>query len=390
MAIPNRILVLHNSYREAGGEDQVFQQEVDLLRDRGHTVFTYTDSNVDLDESRPLAAGLEAAWSRRTASALERLLRDARPDVAHFHNTFSRISPSAYYACQRAGVPVVQTLHNYRMGCLNAFCSRDGRPCDACVPAAIPWRGIVHKCYRDSAAASLAMAGIGVLHKSIGTYARQVDAYISTSHFAREIHLRSGVPAARSFVKPNFTRAHGGGGAGRKRVALFAGRICRDKGIHLLLDAWRRADLRDMTLQVAGDGPDLAALRGQAPPGVEFLGGIPHERIPQLMTESMFLAHPSLLYENCGLAILEAFGAGLPCVASGHGSFAELVADSTTGLLFEPGNAADLAAKLRWMAEHPAEVRQMGAAARERHRASFTAEANYAMLLDIYSRVCRS
>jgi glycosyltransferase involved in cell wall biosynthesis len=384
-----RVLVLHNHYREPGGEDQAFRQEVDLLREHGHTVFEYTDSNLHLDESRPIAAGLEAIWSRRTAQALDSLLGETRPDVAHFHNTFSRISPAAYYACQRAGVPVVQTLHNYRMGCLNGCCTRGGHPCETCVSSLVPWTGIFAKCYRESAATSLAMAGIGIVHKAIGTYTNAVDAFISTSQFSRGIHLRSGIPPERSFVKPNFTRAPEIEARPRRRTVVFAGRICREKGVHLLLDAWRQASLPDLTLQVAGGGPELESLRRSAD-GVEWLGPVSHGRVLQLMSEAMFMVQPSLMYETCGLTILEAFGAALPCVASGHGSIAELVDAPATGLLFEPGNAADLAAKLRWMASHPEETRRMGVAARERYEAEFTADANYRTLTGIYARVCRS
>ena len=387
---PETILLVHNRYRENGGEDQVFRQESDLLRAHGHQVHEYVESNEDIDESRPVAAGLEAIWSRRAVAALRSRLHETNPSVVHFHNTFGRISPGAYYACRRAGVPVVQTLHNYRLGCLNACCIRDGRTCDVCVSKLVPWSGLLHHCYRGSAAASLAMAGIGTVHRAMGTYKRKVDAFISTSHFARSIHVRSGVPAARSFVKPNFTQAVPDNGARRNRTILFAGRICGEKGIHVLLEAWRLAGVENMELAIAGDGPDLAAM-GAPASRIRLLGHVPHERLLELMRECACLVHPSLVWENCSLVILEALAAGMPIIASGHGSFTELVTDGETGWLFPPGDPHALARALQQVAEAGEErLRRMGEAARNAHRANFSAEASYGRLAEIYGSVCRS
>ncbi|MBL8211089.1 MAG: glycosyltransferase family 4 protein [Bryobacterales bacterium] len=386
---PETILLVHNRYREPGGEDQVFRQEAELLRTQGHRVHEYVESNEDLDEARPITTGLEAIWSRRAAKVLQGILRETRPDVAHFHNTFGRISPAAYYACRRAGVPVVQTLHNYRLGCLNACCSREGRNCEACVSKLVPWEGLLHRCYRGSATASLAMAGIGTVHRAMGTYRRKVDAFISTSHFARQIHVRSGIPEQRSYVKPNFTAEVAGSARPRRRAVLFAGRICREKGIHVLLEAWRLADLTGWELVIAGDGPDFGASQGAAS-GVRFLGRVPQEHVAALMQVSTCLVQPALVWENCGLVILEALAAGLPIVASGHGSFAELVTDGT-GWLFRPGDAYALAGALREVASAPdAALERMGEAARAVHRTNFSASASYRKLAEIYERVCRS
>jgi glycosyltransferase involved in cell wall biosynthesis len=321
---------------------------------------------------------------------LEEVIADTRPDIAHFHNTFFMISPAAYYACQRAGVPVVQTLHNFRLGCVNACCTIGGKPCQACISMPFAWPGIVNACYRESRAASAAVAGIAAVHKTIGTYRRQVDAYVSLSEFARAIHLRSGIPANLSFLKPNFSSAPAPPSSSRQDYAFYAGRMVHDKGLYVLLDAWTRLK-SPFNLKLAGDGPDLEHLRSQFAhvPGVAFLGQLPRAHVQDLMANASCFIQPSLLLENCGLVVIEALAGGLPSIVSGHGSFAEIVEDGHTGLHFRPGDSADLAEKVEWVRNHPEESARMGLAARERFDERYSPEKNYGQLMCIYEAARR-
>ena len=381
----NRILVLHNRYREPGGEDRAVEQEVALLRAHGHEVIEYVDSNRRLDESHPLAAAWRAIWSRGAYRRVRQAIAETRPQLAHFHNTFCMISPAAYYACRGAGLPVVQTLHNFRLGCLNACCTRDGRTCDVCVSSRLPWRGIWHGCYRASRQASAAVAAVGFVHKGIGTYRSQVDAYISTSQFARGVHVRCGVPAELSFVKPNFSARVPPGASNPGGYVLYAGRLVPEKGVYVLLEAWRRLNPRPR-LKVAGDGPEAGRLRARYGdmPEVEFLGALTAAQVRGWMEKADFLVQPSLVWENCALAVIEAFGAGLPCIVSGHGSLAEMVEDGRSGLHFCPGDADDLAGKIGWLAAHEDQRTRMARAARDRFEQLYTPEKNYAQLMAIY------
>jgi glycosyltransferase involved in cell wall biosynthesis len=384
---PIKVLALHNRYRNSGGEDQVFAQETALLRRMGHTVVEYQESNDRLQQIAPLPDLLRAIWSTETVGRLRTVLRETRPDVAHFHNTFAMISPSAYYACREANVPVVQTLHNYRLGCPNACCSFNGQPCEKCVSRTVAWPGIVRKCYRQSRAATAGVAAITATHKLLGTYRRMVDAYISTTAFARAIHIRSGLPERLVFVKPNFADPPAGGERQPGGYALYVGRITIEKGVDTLLAGWEK--LRgNMPLLLAGggDGPIAESVRRAAAgnPNIQWLGERPHAEIMGLMLGADFLIQPSPLYEGCGMAIIEAFSAGLPCVVAGHGSLGELVEDGGTGKHFPSGNAAGLAAKVEWMRENPGQVRKMGEAARARFLESFSPARNYKMLMDIY------
>jgi glycosyltransferase involved in cell wall biosynthesis len=372
--------VLHNRYQQPGGEDEVFAQEIRLLRRMGHTVVQYEDSNELLD----------AVWSRETVRRLRPLLEDLKPAIAHFHNTFARISPAAYYACQEARVAVVQTLHNYRTGCPNACCAIDGSPCERCVSKTIAWPGIARKCYRGSRSATAGVAALTAFHKLLGTYHRKVNAYISTSEFARAIHIRSGLPEARIFVKPHFVdhdRPPSANLKPRRGYALYAGRITAEKGVDLLLDAWQKLK-EPPPLILAGDGGGPVAdavLRAQAlDPSIQWIGHQPRAAILELMRGADFLIQPSRLYETFGLVIVEACSAGLPSIVSGHGSLGELVQHGVTGLHFRPGDAADLALKIDWMRTHPSLWEQMALAARASFDQHFTPQRNYAMLMRIY------
>jgi len=381
---PAKILVLHNRYQQRGGEDGVFEHEVKLLRARGHTVIEYEEDNKGLGEEGALKSGLNAIWARQTVSRLRILLQQARPDIAHFHNTFARISPAAYYTCQQAGVPVVQTLHNFRIGCVGACCLADSTVCERCLPHLIPVAGILKGCYRGSQMASAAMAAITTTHKVLGTYSNQIDAYIALTEFARRIHIRSGLPEGKLFVKPNFGETQPANSQTREPFALFVGRLCPEKGLAPLIDAWKL--MPGIPLKIVGDGPEADSVTAAAAdlPGVEYLGRRDHAQIMELMSKAQMLIMPSLWYENFPLCLVEAFSAGLPCVVSGMGSMQEIVEHGATGLHFQPGNSRELAAKVQWMAEHPAEREQMGRTARQRFAERYTPDHNYRLLMDIY------
>jgi glycosyltransferase involved in cell wall biosynthesis len=381
-----KILTIHNRYQLRGGEDEVFEREVQLLRSKGHTVIEYVETNDHVGDANPLRSGLDAVWAKETVRRIRGVIQCERPDIAHFHNTFARISPAAYYACGQAGVPVVQTLHNFRTGCLNACCATAQGPCERCLTNIIPLTGILKGCYRGSRVGSAAMAAITATHKLLGTYRRQVDAFIALSEFGRSIQVRSGIPNHKLFVKPNFTDPQPDGWQSGQTHALFVGRLCPEKGIATLLEAWAQAGLT-IPLRIAGDGPSAPWVADAAAriPTVEWLGARTRLEVMELMRDAQFLIMPSLLYESFGLCIVEAFSAGVPCIVSGHGSMQELVEDGRTGLHFRPGDSLDLASKLQWMAAHPTERQQMGLAARECFQIRYTPEENYRLLMQIYS-----
>lgn len=381
-----RIFVIHNYYQQAGGEDIVFANEQKLLRSHGHEVLTYEADNHEIQTIHPTQAMIETIWSVPVYRKLVQILQSERPDVVHFHNTFMRISPAAYYACQKANVPVVQTLHNFRLLCANATFYRNGSVCETCLHQSIPLAGVRHACYRESRLQSMVVAGLLTTHRLLKTWQQQVNVYIALTAFARQKFIEGGLPADKIRVKPNFIVNDPGQRPQAGQYALFVGRLSAEKGIRLLAEAW--GELSEIPLKIVGDGPlyaEIAAtLQSQPQNAVEMLGRQDHETILALMKGAAFLVLPSECYEGFPMTIAEAYACGLPILAANHGAMAESVHHGKTGLHFMPGDAGDLVRQVRWAWQHPAEMSTMGEHARAQYEQCYTAERNYAQLIQIY------
>lgn len=381
-----RILLVHDHYQQRGGEDEVFAAEGDLLQSRDHVVERYVVHNDTIPRRSRAGVAKDTIWNGRVYDDVRRIVRRERPYVAHFHNTFPLISPAAYYAANAEGVPVVQTLHNYRLICPNALLFRDGHVCEECPGKAVAWPGVVHACYRQSRSATAATVAMLAVHRVAGTWERAVAIYIALTEFARRKFVAAGLPAARIAVKPNFLSADPGPGDHTGAFALFAGRLAPEKGLPTLLEAWRILGGR-FPLKVVGTGP-LASLMVRRPHNVEWLGAQPRGEVLALMQRATFLVFPSEWYEGFPMALVEAFATGLPVVASAHGSIADIVDDGATGRHFQPGDACDLAAKVDWALSHPKERAAIGRRARLEFESKYTAARNYSSLMHIYGLAC--
>jgi glycosyltransferase involved in cell wall biosynthesis len=377
--IPERVLVVHNAYQQSGGEDRVVADEIALLARKGHEVLEMRRDNHEIALTGRLQLAADTLWSRRTHREALELLRRRRPDVVHVHNTLPLVSPSLYWACAEAGVPVVQTLHNFRLACPQAMFLRDDGVCERCLGQA-PWPAVLHGCYRGSRAQTAVVAGMLALHRGLGTWRDKVARYIALNEFCRAKFVQAGLPAARVVVKPNFADVDLVAATGPRRGFLFVGRLSPEKGIATLAQAVRTCD--GLALRVAGTGPSSDAIAACA--GVTMLGALAPTAVLDEMRAARALVMPSIWYENLPRTLVEAFGAGLPVIASRLGAMAELVEHGVTGLLFAPGDAADLAAQLRWAEAHPQRLAEMGANARARFERSYTADTNYARLVGIY------
>lgn len=375
-----RVLIVHNQYQQRGGEDSVVEAEAALLRQHGHTVLQYGRHNNELQHLGQLAAATEMMWSRRTLTDLAQLFATQTIDVLHAHNTFPLISPSAYWAAARAGVPVVQTLHNFRLLCPQAMLLRNGRVCESCL-GGTPLAGVVHACYRGSRAQSAAVAGMLMLHRGLGTWAHKVDRYIALNSFCRDKFIEGGLPADRIVIKPNFVEA-GPLTNGPRSGLLYVGRLSAEKGIDVLAAAARH--LPAQALRVAGTGPDDAPLA--AVPAMRRLGALAPPQVAVAMAQAVALVMPSLWYENFPRTLVEAFAAGLPVIASRLGALAGLVDDGNTGLHVAPGDADDLAAKMAWALAHPEQMARMGRNARHVYEQLYTPDNNHRQLLHIYGQ----
>jgi glycosyltransferase involved in cell wall biosynthesis len=377
-----RVVIVHNRYRQAGGEDEVFQAESHLLAARGHHVRAVTFDNHDLDVTRPARMASRTVWNSQSYEQLREVFRQERPHVVHFHNTFPIISPAGYYAARAESVGVVQTLHNFRLMCPNALFYRNGGVCEDCMDHTVPWPSIVHGCYRGSRAATMAAAAMLSLHRVAGTWTSLVTCYIALSEFARRKFVQGGIPAARLVVKSNFVGHDPGAGSHDGGFALFVGRLATEKGLDVLLEACAKMRAR-LPMKIVGTGPLEAAVRG-CTCEVEWLGSLPAAQVLALMQRASVLVFPSRVYENFPMTLVQAFATGLPVIASGHGSIAEIVADGVTGRHVRPGDADGLAETLAWTVAHPEALARMGSRAREEFEAKYTADRNYGQLLSVY------
>lgn len=380
-----RILVGHNFYQQPGGEDNVFAAEASMLESYGHEVIRYTRHNDELNDYGRLQAGAVTLWNRQTAGEIRRLVADKRPDLCHFHNTFPLISPSVLCELKDLGFPVVLTLHNYRLICPGAVLVRAGRICEDCVGSRVPWRAAAHGCYRSSRTVSAGVTAMISVHHLLGTWKNTIDRYIALTGFARSKFIQGGWPAGKMSVKPNFLHPDPGVGGHQEHYALFVGRLSPEKGVATLLEAWKMVG-KAVPLRIAGDGPLAEDVRraATATPGISWLGPLAHEEIIRQMKRAAMLVFPSVWYEGLPLTVIESLATGLPVIASRLGSIPELVSHGKSGLLFEPGSAADLARSVLWMSSHPSEAGSVSLEARREFERKYTRARNYELLMECY------
>ena len=386
-----KILVAHNFYKQPGGEDQCVAAEVAMLRAHGHEVTQYCLRNESIDAMGRLQLASRTIWSRAAYRNLRELFRTHRPQIAHFHNTFPLISPSAYYAARAENVRVVQTLHNFRLLCANALLFRNGEACEDCLGKSIAWPGIVHKCYRGNRAASTAVATMLATHRVLGTWARAVDVYIALTEFGRRKLVEGGLPADKIAIKPNFAYPDPGPGGGTGGYAVFVGRLSAEKGVKALLEAWLQLG-GELPLKLLGDGPLAAAVQQAAAKdtSIQWLGNLPPEAVYKLIGEAAFLVLPSQCYENFPRVVIEAFAKGTPVIVSKLGAMAAIVDDGRTGLHFKPGDPIDLAATVRRMLGGSLKLTRMRQAARQKFEQNYTADSNHLTLMTIYEKALSS
>ena len=378
----HRVLMVHNRYRQTGGEDRAFEAQGSLLEQRGHAVLRYEADNASIRPGsgpRVAAAGL---WNQSVYRDICRIIDRHRPAIMHVHNTFPLISPSVYFAARSRRLPVVQTLHNFRIWCVNSYFFREGRICEDCRGKKSAWRGVVHACYHDGRLPSAAAAAISTAHHAAGTWSRVVDLYIALSKFSREKYITAGLPADRILVRPNFVFPDPGPGPGTGGFVLYAGRLSPEKGADTLAAAWART-VR-LPLLLAGEGPLGAQFDSLK--GCKRLGVVPRETTLELMGQAAAIVLPSRSYEHCPMVVLEAMAKGTPAIVSDAGGSAEMILAGRTGLVFAAGDPQDLAGKIRELLEDPAALKSRRAEVRKQYLVRFSADPGYLGLIDAYRR----
>jgi len=382
-----RILVAHNRYQYSGGEDAVVRDEIGLLRRHGHSVELLDEDNDAIVGIRgKLIASASVFYSAHSRKRMKDAIHDFQPDIFHVHNWFPMLSPSIVMEADSAGVPIVHTLHNYRMLCANGLLYRNGSVCTDCIEKSFPVAGIEHGCYRGSRVGSGIVTAAYAFHRLAHTW-DHIDLFIAVSGFEKEVLVRGGVAAEKIVVKQNFV----GSDTWRKETstesfALFVGRLSPEKGIKTLLAAWNSKKI-PLPLKIIGDGPMINEVRSSAASNisVEYLGAQLPEAVYNEMARARLLVFPSEWFETFGRTMIEAFAQGTPVLAADLGGVREIVKEGKTGFLFPPGNIDALIAGV-FRFPIGGDYERMRLNCRSVFLSRFTSEVNYTMLIDIYAR----
>ena len=378
-----KVLMVHNYYQIPGGEDTVVANEKKLLEDHGHEVILYTRSNQELKSMgrlRKLMLPLTTVWNPRTYREIRALIRDQHVDVLHVHNTLNLVSPSVYYAGRRCGIPVVQTVHNFRLLCPGATFYRDGRVCEDCLSGGLRC-AVRHACYRGSRLQTLACVISTWFHRRMGIYGKLT--YISLTDFNREKLCRlKQIRPEQVHVKPNFVE--GTCSESARSGFIFVGRLETLKGVETLIQAWKILGSDAPHLIMCGIGPLEDWCRREAEGlNIELKGFVDNREVRKLIGQSRALILPTLLYEGFPMTIAEAYSVGTPVIASDLGNAGSLVEEGVTGWKFPPASAEGLAEAVRRTCDVTRNVQRV-------YEKRYTAEANYLKLMDIYDKASAS
>lgn len=380
------VLIVHNYYQIPGGEDTVVANEKQMLEEHGHKVVLYSRNNSELKEMNKFKKALlpvTTIFNPRTYKDIKQIIKKEHIDIVHVHNTLSLISPSVYYAAMACKVPVVQTVHNFRLLCPGATFYRDGHICEDCVEHGLRC-AVKHSCYRGSKVQTLACVINTMVHRRTGIYGK--INYICLTEFNKDKLLNlKGIDPKKVFVKPNFVESIGDFVPEEKRSNqfIYAGRLDKLKGIDILLKAWKKMGIDAPKLIVCGTGPleDWSKeFLAKNEVNVELRGLISNIEARQLIANSKALILPTRWYEGFPMSIVEAYSVGTPVICSDLGNTASVVVEGVTGYKFKTDSAKELintVQKSNGMCESALDV----------YTKKYTADKNYEMLTDIYGSV---
>jgi len=391
-----KIILSHNFYGSSApsGENNVFLAERRLLKDHGHEIFEYTRESDEI-RSKGIRGNIKGAlstpWNPFSVQGLKRVLQIEKPDIMHVHNTFPLLSPAIFRAARKSETATVLTLHNYRIFCAAAIPLRNGMPCTECLDKRSVIPAVRYGCYRQSRLATIPLAIMIALHRRIGTWHKDVDAFIALTEFQKDKMIEGGLSSGSIYIKPNFYPDPPQPAPWEKRDPriVFIGRLSKEKGVHVLMEAWRRWGPEAPLLDIIGDGPERSFLEREAGSAdntgrITFHGQLPFQETQERLSRSRLLILPSLWFEGFPMVIREAFALGIPVVASRIGPLPGIVKDGVSGALFESGNAKDLLRIVRSFWLDQGRLAKMAVEARRVFEEKYTAETNYRMLMEIY------
>jgi len=391
-----KILLAHNYYGSSApsGENQVFEAEGNLLRQRNHEVYEFIRHS-DAIRAKGIRGAVQGAlstpWNPFAAREIQQVVETVHPEVVHVHNTFPLLSPSVFHAIGHRAARVL-TLHNYRLFCPAAIPMRAGRVCTDCLDSHSIWPSLQHGCYRDSRLATLPLAVNVALHRNLGTWTRQIDAFIALTEFQRERMIAAGLPADRVHVKPNFYPGNPAmlPWADRQNNVVFAGRLTTEKGVRALVEAWLLWGTSAPELRIVGDGElrqeleQLAATVPEIP--IRFLGQLAGTAAQEEIAHARLLVLPSEWFEGFPMVVREAFAFGTPAAVSNIGPLPSIVRQGENGMVFEPANPRSLLNAVHSIWEKGDELARLAEGARRSYEQLYNEDANYRALMMIYEQ----
>ena len=388
-----RILLIHNHYEYTGGEDVAVNEEIKLLQEKNHEVEALFFDNKDINHSKNLVVtGIRSIYNTSSKRIIEAKIKSFMPEVIHLHNLFFLVTPSVFFTAKKFNIPVVLTLHNYRLICCKALLLRNNHVCEICVSKRFPFAGIKYKCYRSSHLQSAMVTAITGIHKFLGTWKNKVATYIALTNFAREKFLNSSLDLNPDQIEvvPNFVVDPGVGSTPRKNFFLFVGRLSTEKGLTYLLEFF--SQFSEEEIVVAGEGPLEQQLRQRyfQSKNIKFLGKASKLKIMELMKECKALIFPSIWYEGLPFTIVEALSTATPVLASRLGSMAEIIEDGSNGFHFNVNDEKDLGRTVQRFNQLNEEEHQiMRAAARRSYELKYHPETHYQAIFSVYKKAIK-
>ncbi len=377
-----KVAIVHNYYKIRGGEATVVTLESEVLSKNNFDVVTYTRHNDEIDQfsfTEKLKLLKNTAWSKDSYSAFRVFLKKEQPDICHVHNFMPLISPSIFQACQDEGVPVVQTLHNYRLICTNGLLLRNGKICELCLGKSA-YQAVTKKCYRNSAAQTYAVARMIEKNKSNQTWSKNIDAYICLTEFAKSKFIAHGLPADKMFVKANAVSIPNSIATTQNEpYFLFVGRLTESKGVRLLK---KIASQVKIPIWIVGEGELESELNGQE--NIILKGKLAYDKTLALIKNANALILPSLWYEGMPMTILEAFALKTLVITSDLGAMQSIIRHKENGLLFQPGSAKDLIDNLNFALNNANASALMTDNGYTDYETRYSVESCAAQLSDIY------
>ncbi len=386
-----KILLIHNFYGSTApsGENAVYESERELLRQHGHDVIEFTRHSDEIRSQGAwgvLKGAMATPWNPFVARRVRQVVQSFEPHVVHVHNSFPLLSPSIFHAIGHRAARVL-TLHNYRLFCPAGIPMRAGKICTACLDRRSIRPALRNGCYRDSHLATLPLAANVALHRALGTWQNEVDAFIALTKFQRTTLSAAGLPSEKIYVKPNYFPGNPTvvPWAERGAYAVFAGRLSVEKGIQTLVKAWIAWGSDAPELLIVGAGPLRAVLeKAAAGTSIRFLGQISAKETIRQIAQARLQLLPSECFEGFPMVVREAFAVGTPAAVSNLGPLPSIVNHGINGVVFEAANPQSLLTVVRNAWQAPGKLEQLGKGARKSFETLYTEDINYTILMDIY------